>query len=191
MTLAELLAPFGVTDDEYLAELASALRSAPVAGSAGLSTHERSVLDRFSGVTIPEGWTNEDTGRAWVKNSTENLANAVLTSLSVEEAATLLGISPSRVRHRVSEHSLYGFKTGNRLRLPAWQFDGDGPLPGMRTVLASLPDELHPLEIAGFMDNPAGGLDVADRSLSPRAWLISAGDPAVVAGLARQLGTIW
>jgi excisionase family DNA binding protein len=191
MTLAELLAPFGVTDDEYLAELASALHSTPVAGSAGLSTRERSVLDRFSGVTVPEGWATADTGRAWVKSSTENLANAVRASLSVEEAATLLGVSPSRVRHRVSERSLYGFKTGNRLRLPAWQFDESSPLPGLRTVLAAFPEELHPLEIAGFMDNPASELDVDDRSLPPRAWLISGGDPAVVADLVSGLGTIW
>jgi hypothetical protein len=191
MTLAELLAPYGVTGDEYLAELAAALISRPVAGSATLNAQERSVLDRLGGVTVPTDQAAGDTSRAWVRNSTDNLAQEVRDSLSVERAAQLLGITPSRVRHRVNEHALHSFKIGNRLRLPAWQFDEGAPLPGLRTVLASLRADLHPLEVAGFMNNPESDLEVEGQVLSPRAWLLSGGEVVVVADLAKQVGTIW
>ena len=50
MTLAELLAPFGVGGEDYLVELSRALNEGPIIGSAELSASEQSFLDRFGGV---------------------------------------------------------------------------------------------------------------------------------------------
>jgi len=52
-----------------------------------------------------------------------------------------------------------------------------GPLPGLETVLAALPADLHPTAVEGFFTSPDADLDGA----SPAQWLASGGDPQRVA----------
>src|SRR3569833_811694 len=71
-------------------------------------------------------------------------AHAVLAegALSVNEAAKALGVDDSRIRHRLKEGRLTGWKDGG-WRLPTRQFAGSGVLPGLDVVLMSLPNNQH------------------------------------------------
>jgi hypothetical protein len=136
MSLAGLLAPYGLTDEEFLAQLAGALRSRPNPAAASLTASELRLLVDHSGVKVP---ADEPVGmvRSWLGNLTSNLAEQLQSSLTVAEAAILLDISESRVRYRVHEGALYAFKAPHQLRLPRWQLHREKPLPGLRSVLAS------------------------------------------------------
>lgn len=118
-------------------------------------------------------------------------AQAVLrdSALSVADAAARLGIDGSRVRHQLAANQLAGWKERGEWRLPAWQFAGDAVLPGLRAVLAELPDDQPPLVIAAFMSTPQRELIIHDEPVSPRSWLLAGGDPARVAVLMSVLGT--
>ena len=107
------------------------------------------------------------------------------SALTVAEAATRLGVDPSRVRHRLAQRRLTGWKDGTGWLLPAWQFADDRALPGLAAVLAALPDDQPPLVVAAFMTTPQPDLQLA----TPRQWLATGGDPSRVARLAATLGT--
>jgi len=87
----------------------------------------------------------------------------------------------------VRNRGLYGFKIGTAIRLPLSQFEGDAPILALRAVLAALPADLHPLEVAGFMLTPDPDLIVAGQATSPREWLSGGGDVAPVCELAANL----
>jgi hypothetical protein len=182
-----MLAGYGVGEDEFVAELSRQLRAEPDATASRLTEREESLL-REHGDLEPV-----DDARAVrksvLRSASSNLAEQTRESLSVEQAAELLLVDGSRVRHRVRDRALYAFKIGAALRLPTWQFDRHESIPGLRAVLAAMPAELHPLEVAGFMTTPDRDLAVTDRPTSPRDWLVGGGDVAVVAELIEQLDT--
>src|SRR5579871_3317971 len=62
----------------------------------------------------------------------------VTDSLDLETVADRLGVSTSRIRQRLGEHSLYGFKWEGRWRLPPFQFVDHHTLPGLGAVLSAL-----------------------------------------------------
>lgn len=114
------------------------------------------------------------------------------SALTVREAAGRLGVDDSRVRHRLKEHRLSGWKDQGGWRLPAWQFTTTGVLPGLDTVLRAVPDDQPTLVVAAFMTTPqpdlvVGGEDSTDAT--PRQWLLAGGEPRRVAELATTLGT--
>ena len=86
MTLAEILAPYGVTDEEYVAELAEVLASGSFPSATALSASEGDVLERHGGLTAP---LQEAGGarRLWLRNVSSNLAEELRSSLTVDEAA--------------------------------------------------------------------------------------------------------
>jgi hypothetical protein len=118
-------------------------------------------------------------------------AQAVLrdSALSVTDAAAMLGVDTSRIRHRLAAGRLIGWKDRGGWRLPAWQFTGSGVLPGLETVLAAIPDDQPPLVVAAFMTTPQVDLPISGRPATPRQWLLAGGDPERVAQLALVLGT--
>lgn len=182
MTIAEVLAPFGVGEDEFVAALSEDLCAAPDANASQLSAADEAVLRAHGGIAEP---VDDDRAvrAAALRSASSNLAALARGSLSVEQAATLLGVDASRVRHRVRDRALYGFKIGAGLRLPTWQFEGDAPIPGLRAVLAALPTDVHPLEVAGFMTTPDPDLTVGDEPLNVRDWLLGGGDVIAVVEL--------
>lgn len=191
MSIAELLAPYEVSEDDFVVELAGALAGTPQTSTSTLTGDQESVLAEHGGI-IAAGGEREpaSTARAGLRALSANLAEQARTSIPVTQAAERLGVDASRVRHRVRDHALYGFKIGSSLRLPLWQFTSDGtPLPGLRAVLAALPADLHPLEVAGFMTTADPDLTVADEALSPRQWLTAGGDVRVVCAIAADLDT--
>lgn len=118
-------------------------------------------------------------------------AVSVAQALTTGQVADLLGIDPSRVRHRVRQAHLYAVPgTTRERRLPMWQFDGASVVPGLREVLVALPRGLHPLEVAGFMLTSQPELDVDGEPVSPRDWLRHGGDVSAVAALAGTVGQL-
>lgn len=118
-------------------------------------------------------------------------AQAVLreSALSVTDAARVLGVDTSRVRHRLLAGRLVGWKDRGNWRLPAWQFTSVGVLPGLETVLGAIPPDQPPLMAAAFMTSQQEDLLVQGEPVTPRQWLLAGGDPARVADLAAMLGS--
>lgn len=79
--------------------------------------------------------------------------------LTTRQAADHLHVTQSTIRRRVRNRRLYGYRLGNRLRLPAWQFTDTGVLPHLPEVLAAFPDDTHPMTLQGFMTTPSDELD--------------------------------
>ena len=186
VTLAEILAPYGVAESEYLLVLAHALSSSAGHGTASLADPDRRFLERHGGVKAPPAST---AAHAWLVAVTSNSAEQLASSLSVTQVASALQLSEWAVRRRVRRGTLYAFKLGRKLRLPVWQFDSLGrPLPGLRTVLAVLDPGLHPLEVAGFMTGPDADLEISGGAASPSDWLAGGRDPEKVASLGSLIG---
>jgi hypothetical protein len=186
MTLIEVLAPFGVGEEEFVEELSRDLQAAPDASASRLTEPEELILREHGGITVPEGDDNS-VRRAVLRAASANLADEARESLTVAQAAKTLLVDGSRVRHRVRDRALYGFKIGGGLRLPIWQFYRHEPIPGLRAVLAALPTDMHPLEVAGLMTTPDPDLVVADEPVSPRDWLIGGGDVGAVVAVVEDL----
>lgn len=89
MTLIEVLAPFGVTEDEFVDELSRDLRATPDSSASRLTESEESVLREHGGITSPVG-EDQSVRRSAPRSSSSNLAEQTRESLSVEQAATLL-----------------------------------------------------------------------------------------------------
>ena len=59
-----------------------------------------------------------------------------------------------------------------------------GLLPGLPEVLRALPDDLHPLEVSGFLTGRRPELRLRGRDQSPVEWLVRGGDVAEVVAAA-------
>ena len=115
-------------------------------------------------------------------------AALLATALTVPELATRLGVDQSRVRQRIARHSLIAVKDGASWRLPLYQLDDAGHrlLPGLASVAPRLV-QVHPVAAARWFVLPHPDLvDDSGGAISPRAWLLSGGDPQEVAALADE-----
>ena len=112
------------------------------------------------------------------------------SALTTKEAAEVLEVGESRVRQRLGEGTLYGVKAGRENRLPAFQFEAGKEVPGIAQVLKRIDRSLHPVAVLNWfmLPNPDLFLDEEEaRPVSPRYWLLSGGDPEVLAHLAQEL----
>jgi hypothetical protein len=109
------------------------------------------------------------------------------TALTVAGAAERIGVDASRIRHRLAEGQLVGWKDRGGWRLPVWQFTDDDVLPGLATVLADVPPDQPALVVAAFMTTPQTAL--GDPPVTPRDWLMAGGMPEKIAALVSVLGT--
>lgn len=71
------------------------------------------------------------------------------SSLSIQEAAQLLGLAPSLVEQRLATKppSLYGIRLESGWMIPKFQLDDDKLIPGIGEVVAELDPELHPVSV--------------------------------------------
>jgi len=111
------------------------------------------------------------------------------TALTVPELASRLGVDQSRVRQQLARHTLYGIEDGKAWRIPLFQLDdvGQALVPDLHRVAPHWIG-VHPVEVARWFTLPHVDLEDADeRPISPRDWLLTGGDPGVVATLAEEL----
>lgn len=168
----------GLAEADFVAALDAGLADRPRAGSVALTVSERAFLDG-EGITIDGPKDTSST----VHQAAGDIIDLATDSLSVPDVAEMLGVDAGRIRHRVSDRSLYAFKVGRQLRLPRWQFTSGTPreaLPGLRTVLAAVDDDASPVELARFVSTPQADLDLAGTAVTPRDWLLAGRSAAAV-----------
>ncbi len=154
--------------------------------AALLSKAELEAIEQVGLSTKP--WTGDVAEDPLTKTIVDYMA-LIETSLSTAQAAAMLGVDVSRIRQRLRERSLFGLEYEGEWRLPRFQFERKKALPNLAVVLAALPAELNPLDVATWFLEPNIDLDANDDGtpVSPRAWLLKGGSPSTVAQLARQL----
>lgn len=120
----------------------------------------------------------------------ERYAALLASALTVAEAARHLGVDGSRIRQRLLARQLFGIRRPRGWLLPRFQFTNTGLVPGIEQVLPRLSPELHPVVIAAWFATPHPDLarpgDPNETPISPREWLLSGGDPGLVAELAED-----
>jgi hypothetical protein len=166
------------------------LKNEPLRGESGesaalaLSTGE---LDALRAVGLSTAPFREGSARDPLTRSITDYMALLETSYSTSEAASYLKVDASRIRQRLREHSLFGIEYDGEKRLPRFQFERKQVLPGIREVLAALPKELSPLDVAEWFlsPNPDLEIDAQEMPLSPREWLIKGHAVEVVAALAQ------
>lgn len=189
-TLAELLESRGVdTGIEVLVKsVIEALIALPEtrrldAGTA-LTEAEAAVLRQGGFELEVQGQGEGPLARGAVR-----FAALIGSSLTTPQAAQRLRVNASRVRQRLAERSLYGFKVGGDWRVPLFQFGDYGLVPGIDKVTGALPTDLHPVAVATWFISPSPDLteETSGQPQSPIEWLGSGNDPEVVSALAAGL----
>lgn len=191
MTLAleTVLAEAGlrVSTREFLRHVADAARkiSPPQTSPADYFTPSQQRVLGDVGLDLSTFRPEETDPRA---RSVATAAVFADSSHSVAEAAALLGVDTSRIRHRINDGKLTGWKEKS-WQLPAWQFADGTTLPGLEVVLRAIPDDQPQLMVAAFMNTPQPDLEINGKPATPRQWLLAHGDPHAVAELVSTLGT--
>lgn len=189
--LGEVLSRHGIglSGAEFVAELDAGLSAVASPTAAPLSATEVEFLREHAG---PRAVEVLDQGPAQImtelgRSIAERLAGSLASSVSIPEAALLLGVDRSRVSQRISQGSLWAFAAGRSKRLPDWQFTVLGRvLPGLPAVIAAIPRGVAPQTVAAFMAEPQPEL----AGCTPSEHLVAGGDPSVVAELLAGLG-LW
>lgn len=118
-------------------------------------------------------------------------AALIRDSYTAGEAAEMLGVNRSRIRQRILDRSLYGFKIDNEWRIPAFQFDESGnALPGLSVLVRELDPSLHPVAVLRWFTSPDPELvaeELSEEPLSPQQWLMAGRSPEVVVQIAADL----
>ncbi len=115
------------------------------------------------------------------------MAALLADALSTADAASRMGVDPSRVRQLLAERRLLATRDGGEWRVLDVQFTDDGLVPNIGAVVSALPDGLPPLAAAIWLRTPEPDLEVAGEPVSPIAWLSAGGDPERVRPLAADL----
>ena len=173
----------GMRETDFAAALAAELAERAAPRAVELTDKERATLIT-AGVNPRDLDPEPGAASRAARNTADALIDAAATSFSVSDAAIGLGVDPSRVRHRISDRSLYALKLGTKLRLPHWQF-GDSPatpgrlevLPHLRRILGAVPPAATPFEIATFMTSGQVELQLSGSAVTPREWLLAGQSP--------------
>jgi hypothetical protein len=155
-------------------------------GAAGtLSTGE---LDALKAVGLTTEPFDEGSARDPLTRSIMDYMALLETSYSTSQAARYLKVDASRVRQRLRENSLFGIDYDGEKRLPRFQFERAKVIPGIREVLAALPQGLNPLDVVEWFlsPNPDLEIDAQEEPLSPRGWLLKGHSVESVVTIARD-----
>jgi hypothetical protein len=155
----------------------------PEGGALGLSLNEAQVLES-AGLSL-KPWGEGAQSDPLMRSIADYMA-LLETSYTTSEAATYLKVDASRIRQRLREHSLFGIDYDGEKRLPRFQFERKQVVPGIREVIAVLPAEMNPLDVAEWFLSPNPDLEVGeDDTLSPREWLLKGLPVRAVVALAQ------
>jgi hypothetical protein len=166
------------------------LKNEPLRGESGESaarTLSAGEFEALRAVGLSTAPFDEGSARDPLTRSITDYMALLETSYSTSQAARYLKVDASRVRQRLREHSLFGIDYDGEKRLPRFQFERAKVIPGMREVLAALPEGLNPLDVAEWFLSPNPDLEVEDdkNPLSPRNWLLIGAPVEAVVALAR------
>ena len=190
--LDEVLARYdiGMTSAEVVAELDAAFASMNRVDTTPLSESEMQFLVDHGGPGVAEALASYDPVAErdrQARRAVDELATTMRSTVSIAEAALLLGVDRSRISHRIAQGTLWAFRVGRSPRIPRWQFCADGKLlPGLPQIIAAIPAGLAPQSVAAFMSTPQEEL----YGLTPVDYLCDDGDPAIAADLLACLG-LW
>jgi hypothetical protein len=174
-----------MTVEEVLDELDSAFAAIP--GATTLSATEVDFLRAHAepgAAAVIDAWSADDERQARARNAVRQLTGALSGSVSIKEAATILGVDRSRVSRRITGKALWAFDLQGTRRIPRWQFLGAELLPGLDVIVPAIPRGTTPAVLEVFMHTPQPDFD--DRT--PIEHLAAGGDPAAVAGFIADLG---
>lgn len=184
----------GLSPEEVDAELSRT----PAAGATPISAAAVSFLAEHGGeearAAIDE-YDEAEVQRDRTVTAARTLEELLTSSWSLELTAQMLGISRSRVSHRISAQTLYAFTLQGRRYVPRWQFvtaaasgskgeRGVEPIPGLVRIVPLIPRGLHPLAVEAFMETPLEELD----GKSPTTFLVSHGPTEAVEAQLAALG---
>jgi excisionase family DNA binding protein len=94
-----------------------------------------------TGEPLPDEATIAAARRRNLQRAFKARREALADTMTVAEVAELLGAGRQAIHDRIRARSLLAVKDQGRLRLPAWQFDPEGPngtVPGLPEVLRVL-----------------------------------------------------
>jgi len=186
-------AGLAIDGDEFIRRvMAAAIRmlpSRPIQDTRADLSEEEAAFLRDAGVDLSVFSPTEQGAESPLARTAEEYAALVATSLSIAELASRLGIHPSRLRHRLAEHTVFGIKDGATWRLPLFQLDDSGQhlVPGLDQVAPTW-SGVHPIAVRRwFLEASSDLRDPSGHPTSPRDWLLSGGDPQTVVELAAEL----
>ena len=150
----------------------------------GLTEHEQAIL-REGGLRL-----KRTSGPDLVAEGAVRFAALVEHSLSVEEVAAHLKVTPGRVHQMISSRVLYSFRVDARRLVPGFQIRDGKLIPNIAQVNKALPATMHPLGIFNWYHRENVDLYIDDQQelcLTPLEWLAEGRDPAHVIFLGKHL----
>ena len=150
----------------------------------GLTKHEQAIL-REGGLRL-----ERTGGPDLVAEGAVRFAALVEHSLSVEEVATKLRVTPGRVHQMITSRDLYSFRVDARRLVPGFQIRDGRLIPNIAQVNKALPATMHPLGIFNWYHRENVDLYIDDEQkecLTPLEWLEEGRDPAHVIFMSRHL----
>ena len=185
--LEALLAKYHVdlTAEEVLDELDSAFAALPAA--APLSSAEVDFLRTHAEPEAAETvdtWSADRERQTRARTALRQLTSVLSASVSIKEAADILGVDRSRISRRITGKALWAFEMQGTRRIPRWQFLDATLLPGLDVIVPAIPRDTTPMALEAFMHTPQP--DFGDRT--PADHLAAGGDPTLVAGFIADLG---
>lgn len=165
-------------DRSELARILHGFRKTLPAVGPTLSDHDAQLLTDAGFVTDPASATAARVDRDI------RMQDLIRNSLSIPAAADLLGVTPARIRQRLTDRTLWAFHSGRNRLLPPAQFTDTGAVPHLDQVAPLLAQDLHPLTVQALLTRPQPDLTVAGEPVSIVQWLIGS------AGAAADIGQV-
>jgi DNA-binding transcriptional regulator LsrR (DeoR family) len=122
-----------------------------------------------------------------VARTAATAATLLAEALTIGGAAERLTATEAEVIDRIRRRALYAVDAVGGFRLPAFQFQPEGLVPGIDRVFQAIPPGLHIVELWTWLTKPDPDFVVQGDARSPRDWLISGGDVMRVIEMAESL----
>ena len=149
-------------------------------GLAGRRPSSPELSDHDTGVLASTGFVEDPIATTVARlERVTRMQDLVRRCLSVADAADRLGVTPARIRQRLSDGTLWAFGEGRGRLLPPAQFAASGAVPHIERIAPLLAKTLHPLTVQALLTVPQPSLLIDGRPVSIVAWLTgSAGTAA-------------
>lgn len=115
------------------------------------------------------------------------LERFLATSLPLSAVAEVSGMEPGELCERLEDGRLLGVWIRGHWRVLAFQLTATGLLPHLDFVLSKFRRDIEPVSVYVFFTTPQPRLIRNGRLSDPAEWLVSGGDPELVAELAGHL----